>query len=707
MPGREKQEARCGFFGKKPFLYTPKQHNDNIKQQAMTIHPIPDNACRPLTAEETARLERQNCTATDWGALRVHPDCDLRYVQAVHFSGANRIGRFRKTFTLPGGVQRHAGIYRATLHETCIGDDCLIDNIHGYVAHYDIGPETVILNTDTIATTQESTFGLGTEICVLSEAGGREIVLHDRLSAQEAYLQAMYRHNAALGRRLRELALARADSLRGSRGCIGRNGYIARCGSLTNIRTGPYCHIEGAVRLENGTICSHEAARTFVGEQVIARDFVFQSGCRVTDGAQLTRCHVGEATAIGQGFSATDTFFASNCQAGNGEACAVFAGPYTVSHHKSTLLIGGMFSFMNAGSGTNQSNHAYKLGPLHHGILERGCKTASCSHILWPARIGAFSLLMGHFAAHADTRPFPFSYILEREGAGWLIPGIALRNAGTLRDIRKWPERDARPAHAPRLDHITFDAYSPYTMERVMQAQALLAEMEAGWPAGTDETVWQGLRVKRKAVADGLKLYRMAADRFVGEQLLKRLQKLDDGTAGTLQAALCPAEEAAGDWCDAGGLLAPRSEMAHIEQGLTTGRIASTEELHAAFRRLHERYGEMAWAWTWQQIRQTYPHAGGQDLHTAVCLPILRKWEAAATRLNEHIMADARKEFSATARIGFGIDGDDSEAQADFLSVRGRAEENSLIRTLEAEQAAIRATARHWTERLSHPGSPA
>ena len=44
-------------------------------------------------------------------------------------------------------------------------------------------------------------------------------------------------------------------------------------------------------------------------------------------------------------------------------------GPYTVSHHKSSLLIAGMFSFFNAGSGSNQSNHLFKSGAVHQACL--------------------------------------------------------------------------------------------------------------------------------------------------------------------------------------------------------------------------------------------------------------------------------------------------------------------------------------------------
>lgn len=50
----------------------------------------------------------------------------------------------------------------------------------------------------------------------------------------------------------------------------------------------------------------------------------------------------------------------------------------------------------------------YKLGPIHQGAMERGAKTTSDSYILWPARVGAFSLVMGRHVNHADTSNLPF-----------------------------------------------------------------------------------------------------------------------------------------------------------------------------------------------------------------------------------------------------------------------------------------------------------
>lgn len=147
---------------------------------------------------------------------------------------------------------------------------------------------------------------------------------------------------------------------------------------------------------------------------MIARDFIISSGSRVDGGTIIERCFVGQACHLDHGYSASDSLFFSNCRGENGEACAVFAGPYTVTHHKSTLLIAGMFSFMNAGSGSNQSNHMYKLGPIHQGIVERGAKTTSDSYVLWPAKVGPFSLIVGRHYKHSDTSNLPFSYLIEK-----------------------------------------------------------------------------------------------------------------------------------------------------------------------------------------------------------------------------------------------------------------------------------------------------
>ena len=117
----------------------------------------------------------------------------------------------------------------------------------------------------------------------------------------------------------------------------------------------------------------------FIGHDVICENSIVQPGASVVEGAKLSNCLVGEACHIGRGFSAESSLFFANSHMDNGEACAAVCGPFSASHHKASLLIGVEMSFYNAGSATNFSNHAYKMGPIHQGNLMRGAKTASTS----------------------------------------------------------------------------------------------------------------------------------------------------------------------------------------------------------------------------------------------------------------------------------------------------------------------------------------
>lgn len=657
---------------------------------------------RQLTSDEIKQLEQQGCVAEDWTMIKVNPNFSPIYVQQTIFSGTNHLGVFNKSFQQKCGIKRHSGIYRSILHNTNIGDNCLISDIYGGIANYKIEQDCFISNTDTIAVECETTFGQGTEIVVLSETGGREIVIHDRLSSHEAYMQAMYKHDKKLIEKLRDIAYKRVNEVQNNYGFIGQGSNITRCGIIRNLYIQPYSNIDGASRLENGTICSCQDSPCYIGDNVIAHDFIIQDGCKITDGAMLTRCYIGQSCIIGHGYSASDSFFGCNCQAENGEACAIFAGPYTVTHHRSTLLIGGMFSFMNAGSGTNQSNHMYKLGPSHHGILERGCKTASGSHILWPAKVGAFSMIMGRYKEHSDTSVFPFSYIIEQQGESFLIPGVALRNIGTLRDIDKWPKRDGRHPNTVHQDKIIFDAYSPFTIGRILKGIATLKDIEKRTNEEEQTTIWNGLKIKRKSIINGLDFYRMAVNRYIGDRLLEKLNSLTHLPVHELYSAIKPTTSYCDKWVDLCGLQTPLTEIEQLEGDLKKDNISTVEQLNERFTHIYNKYNDYVWAWVWQQLFLMYPHATAENFISSVCFPIICQWESATYSLNDQATKDAQKEFSATSCVGFGIDGDEEQAIKDFIAVRGKVGDNTFVKGIEREKERTKDTATKWIKKLTH-----
>ena len=247
-----------------------------------------------------------------------------------------------------------------------IGTGVRLRNV-GRLSGCDIGAGATVEDTSAVEATGRSSFGSGIPAAAVNEAGGREIPLFTGLTSQLAYIIAMYRHRPATVERLlgmaeREFTLPAAASL-----CtVGPGARISSCGILRNVAIGPDAVVEGASFLSNGTVASHPGQRTYIGPGVKMRDFIVCGNSIIDNGTVAERCFFGNATRA-SALTATDSLFFAGSHCDNGEACSVLAGPYTISHHKSTLLIAGMFSFFNAGSGTNQSNHLLKSGPVHQG----------------------------------------------------------------------------------------------------------------------------------------------------------------------------------------------------------------------------------------------------------------------------------------------------------------------------------------------------
>ena len=635
-------------------------------------------AYRNLTQKEIDKLLAAGCEAEDWGkVLTDAPEVD--HIRRVRFSGTVRFGRFERSFEFPGGLRKHAGISDATLHNVTVGDDCLIENISNYIANYEIGHDTVLENVDLVVTTGPCRFGNGVPVSVMNETGGREVLIYDRLTAQIAYVMAMYRHRPELVKALDGMVEEYARSQESSVGTIGNHVFIRNTRYLNGVRIGDYSVISGVNRLRNGSVNSNEAAPVQIGHGVIADDFIICSGSHITDNTSMARCFIGQACHFGHGYSASDSLFFSNCQGENGEACAIFAGPFTVTHHKSTLLIAGHFSFMNAGSGSNQSNHMYKLGPIHQGILERGAKTSSDSYILWPSRVGAFSLVMGRHVNHSDTTWLPFSYLIEKQNTTYLVPGVNLRSVGTIRDAQKWPKRDARK-DPDRLDCINYNLLSPYTIQKMFKGIKLLQNLQYSSGELSDLYSYHSAKIKNSSLRNGIEFYRIAITKFLGNSIIKKLENLPAGSSDEeIRKALLPVISGGkGKWTDLSGLIAPKGLVDALLDRVESGEIQDLESVDAAFRQMHADYYRLEWDWAYDKYAEFFGYPLESITAEQVC-DIVEQWKSAVIGLDKMLYEDAKKEFNLASMTGFGADGSREEKEQDFEQVRGVFESNSFV----------------------------
>ena len=384
----------------------------------------------------------------------------------------------------------------------------------------------------------------------------------------------------------------------------------------------------------------------------------------------FSRCFIGQNCRLGHTYSATDSLFFSNCQGENGEACAIFAGPFTVTHHKSTLLIAGMFSFMNAGSGSNQSNHMYKLGPIHQGILERGAKTTSDSYILWPAKVGAFSLVMGRHVTHQDTSDLPFSYLIEQQNTSYIVPGVNLKSVGTIRDAQKWPKRDGRK-DPDRLDSINYNLLSPYTIQKMLNARKILEGLASVSGENSDVYSYQSGKIKNSALKKGLEYYKMAINKFLGNSLIKRLEHTDCSDIEAIRSRMLPdMRYGEGKWVDLSGMIAPKSLVDMLLDDIESGKVDDVRTVNERFADMHAHYYDYEWTWAFGAMKSWFGIEPDSITKEQV-VSIVQIWKESVVQLDRLVYEDARKEFSLSAMTGFGADGDKEEQSQDFAEVRG------------------------------------
>ena len=632
---------------------------------------------RSLTEKEIATLTVYGCSAESWQNVVVAEDFSPAFVSNVHFSGNVHLGTFSKTFELPGGLKKHAGLNNCILHNCIIGNDVYIDKIDNYIANYSIGDGSYIENVNLILADGVSSFGNGVKVPVMNEGGGREIPIFDFLSAPLAYILTLYRHRPELIQNLQKRIDNYATAQQSSTGSIGANVRIVNCGSIKNVRIGDYALIEGASLLENGSVNSNAEAPVVIGSGVKCKDFILSSGVSVTDSTLISKCFIGQGCIMAKHYSALDSLFFSNCQGMHGEATAIFAGPYTVSHHKSTLLIAGMFSFLNAGSGSNQSNHMYKLGPIHQGICERGSKTTSDSYLLWPAKIGAFTLVMGRHYKHSDTSDLPFSYLIENASESYLVPGVNLRSVGTIRDAQKWPKRDNRK-DSQKLDPINFNLLSPYTIQKMIRGVEVLKNLQKISGETTEVYNLQNCHIRNSSVRNGIELYNIAINKFLGNSLISRLREKEFKNIDEVRAQLKPqTHKGSGEWVDLSGLIAPKNACEELLNSIEQNTL-TLDEIQKSFNDIHKEYYNYEWTWAKEKLEERWGKSIDEVTYEDI-ISMVEIWKESVVKLDKLIYDDAKKEFNLNSKTGFGVDGDETRKAQDFESVRGSFENNPFV----------------------------
>ena len=636
---------------------------------------------RPITRAEILQLEGQGCYCKTWDNVQVAEGFDARRVRNVRFSGNVLLGIFINYVSFPDGRTRPTGITHADIHNCRIHDNVYINRIHTTISNYDILENVVIENVDSIAVAGDAMFGNGTRVLVMNESGGRDVPLYNKLSPQVAYIMALQRHRPELIEALEQMIETEIAAVKSTRGCIGAGARIENCGVLRDVNIGDAAEFDGVKLLDNGSIVCNSKNPVRVGSNVIASDFIFAHGAYIHSAAFIHKSYIGAGCNIGIQFTAKNCLFFGGAQLSQGEAASLFAGPLATSSHKSTLLIAGLVSFFNAGSGTNQSNHKYKLGPVHQGVFERGCKTGSDAYLLWPSKIAPFTTILGRHPRHLDTSNYPFSLLVDDGGKSILLPAWNLQNIGIWRDDIKWRDRILLEDDTIRGRTI-YDVLTPFTVRRMQDGLRSLKAKKKGLNQKSNLES-QGFVLKHSAIAQGIVLYEAATALYVQRVILERFTKSLPATLAQFHSLIISGSGEASEWVDAAGSLIPKSTFDDLLDRIERTDVKTLQEVEAGLDSAFKNYAKNEWLFV-QKLMEEKRGKKAVDFMPRDIVEVLVDSLQKSSQLLISILTDAGKEFSDSSHISFGLDCNAFDRSKDFSSVRGVADMNDFVQILKS-----------------------
>lgn len=559
-------------------------------------------------------MEQRGCSAECWEHIVVADDFHVEQLTGVRLYGEVHIGS-------------NTYITFSTIGNYHIGNDCRIDSVLRMECRH------------------TSTFGNGVMVAAVNENGGRSIPIYATLTAQIAYIMTMLRNRQRAVEQLMAKVEREVEQYRSLIGKVGDRVTILGVKFIREVNIGSDTTIEGSSHIENGTIMGGST----LGVDVRAKDFILDNQAVVDSGACIERCFVGECSHLGNGFTAVDSLFFANCHCENGEAAAIFAGPFTVSHHKSSLLIAGIFSFFNAGSGTNQSNHLFKSGAVHQSVHQRGSKFGSNAYVMSPAIEGPYTVILGRHSRHHDTQDMPYSYLIEEDGESILIPAIALTSYGTVRDTEKWQTRDKRQL---KHDNIHFDEFNPFITGKMLRGVDILTRFNVEESEAKSYTYNRTI-IKATMLQRGIKLYNSAIAASLGVML----RGGDYTKVG---------DECLGEWVDIAGQYISSAQLEQILH-LAESDSSSLDDILTQLRVAMDSYRDMAAGYAYNilgGIMGKQPTNSDIDEVIAASENIIR-------RMRESTEADRQRDTGTTMMIGYGYDfRDEREKERDFFATR-------------------------------------
>lgn len=490
------------------------------------------DAVRALTSEEIKALEAQRNSCADWKKLLVAKDFCSKSIWDTYFAGACVLGVFKKADnSLGGGVTIPAGIYRSIVVNSEIGNDVTVHNC-AEVCNYVIQDGAVVASVAHLSAAEGTNFGVGRELPIACETGGREVNLYPELTIGVSAVIAQNRADkdliAAYGKFI-EAYVAKSKS---KKGIVAKGARVANTGRVIDTYVGAGAVIDNATAVLKSVLLSGLDEKTEVLDGAYVSNSILQWGSEATTMAIVDKSLCCEHSHVERHGKLTESILGPNSGVAEGEATASLLGPFVGFHHQS-LLIAAMWpeGKGNVGYGANVgSNHTGKA-PDQEIWCGEGTFFGLGVNIKFPSNFSGspYTLIASGVASLPQKFDFPFS-LMNTPAAnidgispmynevmpGWVLSDniyMIMRNEG------KYNKRNKA-----KREKFVFDVFRPDTVA-LMQGARKRLQSASGKEIYTEKDI-KGIGknyMSESARVNGIEAYTFYIQYYALKGLLKQL----------------------------------------------------------------------------------------------------------------------------------------------------------------------------------------
>lgn len=516
------------------------------------------NKVRLLRPDEISALETRGNRCSDWSLIRVADDFTCDHIVNCVFFGQCVIGTINgPEVEIEPGVALRPCLHNSTIISSEIGSGCII-SYASIISRALICHGAAIINTGSIISGEETSFGNGIEISVGIETGGREVLSFAELSLQLATAVAMERYDKEFLRNYELFVREYLEKCRLPFSVIQENAVVKNTQQLRDCFVGSYARVDGAVLLENVTVLSTKDEPAEISHGAIVRNSCVQWGAHVTTHAIVESSLLLEHSHVERHGKATHSIIGPNSGVAEGEITSSLVGPFVGFHHQA-LLIAALWpdGKGNVGYGANVgSNHTGKA-PDQEIICGEGLFFGLGVNIKFPADYSdsPYSIIATGINALPQRVEFPFSLINKpsisypglSSAHNELLPGWVLTHGiySVMRNEIKFRRRNRA-----RRTSFSFEVLRPEIIDRMVIARNRLknvAEPKPVYVARDIPGIGKNYLLERNRKA-GIDAYNYYIEYYLLQNLCERIAHLMQLGDGGFLAEIYSRETYDPDW---------------------------------------------------------------------------------------------------------------------------------------------------------------